>query len=159
MFNKNAQNAMQLAIESAREGIHANEGGPFGACVVKGDKVISVAHNTVLKDKDPTCHAEMNAIRQAAKALNTFDLTGCEIYSTVDPCPMCLTAIYWARIDKIIVGANNELAAKYGFDDQEFYHQVKASHEVRKVPSERGLLAQESEEVFKEWQSLGREIY
>ena len=159
MSNNNAEKSMQLAIQSARMGIQAKEGGPFGACVVKGDKVLSVAHNTVLKDNDPTCHAEMNAIRQAAKALNSFDLSGCEIYSTVEPCPMCLTAIYWARIDKIIVAASSEFAAKYGWDDKEFYQQVKTPMELRKVPCEMGLLEDESESVFKEWQALGGKLY
>ncbi len=153
------EKAMKLAIESAREGINLKEGGPFGACVVKGDKVISVAHNTVLKDQDPTCHAEMNAIRKAAKVLNTYDLSGCEIYSTVDPCPMCLTAIYWARLDKIIVAAGAELASQYGWDDEAFYQELVKTSELRKIPSEKGLLAKESEAVFKEWQSLGGKLY
>ncbi|MBS0287726.1 MAG: nucleoside deaminase [Proteobacteria bacterium] len=158
MQNKHAK-TMQLAIDSAMEGIQKNEGGPFGACVVKGDKVISVAHNTVLRDNDATCHAEMNAIRQASQALGTYDLSGCEIYSTVDPCPMCLTAIYWARIDKIYAAANNKLAAVYGFDDQEFYKQVKAPADARKIPSEKLPLDEQSESVFKEWKALGRDVY
>lgn len=156
---KNVNQIMQLAIDSAMEGITKNEGGPFGACVVKGDKVISVAHNTVLRDNDPTCHAEMNAIRQAAKALGTYDLTGCEIYSTVEPCPMCLTAINWARIDKIYAAAENKVAAIYGFDDQVFYDQVKMSSNSRNIPYEKLPLDDESESVFKAWKALGREVY
>ncbi|MBI2792571.1 MAG: nucleoside deaminase [Gammaproteobacteria bacterium] len=150
---------MQLAIDSAIEGITKNEGGPFGACVVKGNQVISVAHNTVLLDNDPTCHAEMNAVRKAAKALGTYDLSGCDIYSTVEPCPMCLTAIYWARINKIYAGAENIVAAQYGFDDDEFYQQVNKPQNLRKVPCEKGILAKESEDVFIKWKALGRVLY
>ena len=126
------EHAMQLAIQSSLEGIKNNEGGPFGAAIVRNNQVISVAHNTVLKDGDPTCHAEMNAIRLACKHLGDHVLSGCEIYSTVEPCPMCLSAIYWARIDKIYVGAPKAIAEKYGFDDVLFYQEIKNTpQEVR----------------------------
>ncbi len=150
---------MQLAIQSAIQGITDNEGGPFGACIVKDNQVISVAHNTVLKENDPTCHAEMNAIRMAAKTLGTYELSGCVLYTTVDPCPMCLAAIYWARIDKIVAGCENIIAARYGFDDDAFHQEVKKMPSERAIPTEIGMLAKESEEVFKEWQKLDRKIY
>ena len=88
---------MNMAIKEARKGINAGHGGPFGAVIVKDGIVISKGHNTVLKDNDPTCHGEMQAIRKACKKLHTFDLSGCEIYTTGEPCPMCMAAIYWAR--------------------------------------------------------------
>ena len=159
MSHSHHQHPMQLAIDSAMEGITLNEGGPFGACVVKENQVIAVAHNTVIKENDPTCHAEMNAIRLAAKTLGTYDLSGCTLYTTVDPCPMCLTATYWARIDKIVAGCENIIAARYGFDDDAFFQQVKKTPQEREISTEIGILAKESEEVFKEWQKLDRKIY
>jgi tRNA(Arg) A34 adenosine deaminase TadA len=155
----NHEEAMRLAIQSALEGVQADEGGPFGACVVKNNQVISVAHNTVLKDNDPTCHAEMNAIRQAAKALGTYDLSDCEIYSNVEPCPMCLTAIYWARIKGIYAAAHQPLAARYGFDDQVFFKEVRKSVEERSIPCQTGILTAECEAVFEEWLKLKRRLY
>ncbi len=151
--------AMQLAIQSALTGITQKEGGPFGACVVKDSKIISVAHNTVLKDKDPSCHAEVNAIRQAAKALDSHILEGCELYTTAEPCPMCLSAIYWARIDKIYVGVDKEIAKEFGFDDAKFYEQIKLQPEQREVPSEYGVMTQECKKVFEHWEDLEGSIY
>lgn len=153
------EKAMQLAIQSSREGIKNNEGGPFGAAIVFNNQVISVAHNTVLKDSDPTCHAEMNAIRLACKQLKTHILSECEIYTTVEPCPMCLAAIYWARIRKIYVGAEKTIAAKYGFDDVVFYQQLNQSVAQRSIPCQMMSLDVDVEPVFKEWQSLNRVIY
>ncbi len=150
---------MRLAIQSAIEGVKEKEGGPFGACVVKDNKVIAVAHNTVLRDGDPTCHAEMNAIRLASKKLGTYELKDCEIYSTAEPCPMCLAAIYWARIDKIYVSVDKSIAAKYGFDDDFFYQQMAKSQDKRHIPCEMGVLSEESEAVFKTWQALGGLVY
>ncbi len=159
MSHPNQKHPMQLAIESALVGIKDNDGGPFGACIVKENQVIAVAHNTVLKENDPTCHAEMNAIRLAAKTLGTYVLSGCELYTTVDPCPMCLAAIYWARIDKIIAGCENIIAARYGFDDDAFHQEIKKTPNERAITTEIGMLAKESEEVFKVWQKLGRKLY
>jgi len=150
---------MSVAIKTAMSGIEANEGGPFGACIVKNGKVIAFAHNTVLKDKDPTCHAEMNAIRLASKALGTHVLAECDIYTTAEPCPMCLAAIYWARIKKIYIAASKEVAAHYGFDDAFFYEEMKKATEHRHIPCEEGISAKESEAVFEKWKALGRELY
>lgn len=150
---------MQLAVNSAREGIQAEEGGPFGACVVKDGEVISVAHNTVLKDKDPTCHAEMNAIRAACTKLGTHNLEGCELYTTAEPCPMCLAGIYWARISKFYVGVDRDCAAKHGFDDAFFYEQLQLPPEQRDVPAEGGVHSQDCEAVFTQWKELGGELY
>lgn len=150
---------MHLAIESALAGIKEKEGGPFGACIVRNNEVIAVAHNTVLRDCDPTCHAEMNAIRLATQKLNTIELKDCDIYSTAEPCPMCLAAIYWARINKIYVSVDKSVAAKYGFDDDFFYQQIGMPHDKRHVPCEMGMLKEESEEVFQSWQKMGGRIY
>ena len=156
---ENKNQVMQLAINSALEGVNKTEGGPFGACVVRNGEILSVAHNTVLRDHDPTCHAEMNAIRLACKQIGSHILTGCEIYTTAEPCPMCLAAIYWARLDKIYVGVDKAIAAKFGFDDAKFYDELLLQDQKREVPSEKGILAKESEEVFQHWKAIGGVLY
>lgn len=110
---------MRLSIKEAMKGIKAGDGGPFGACIVKGGEVVSKAHNTVLERKDSTCHAEINAIRKACKKLGTIDLSGCIIYSTTEPCPMCFSAIHWARIDSIVYGTEIRDVAKLGFNEMQ----------------------------------------
>lgn len=112
---------MDLAIEIAREGINKGCGGPFGCVIVKEGQVIATAHNTVVKDSDPTAHGEVNAIRRAGKKLGTFDLSDCELYTTSEPCPMCLSAIMWSRIGKVYSGMNIMDAKQIGFDDKPFY--------------------------------------
>lgn len=150
---------MHLAIVSAREGIQRNDGGPFGACVVCGGDVLAVAHNTVLRDQDPTAHAEINAIREACRKLGNHDLSRCEMYSTAEPCPMCLGAIYWARIGRMYVGVDRQVVADYGFDDARFYAELDRPARQRKLVSEAGLLATECEALFAEWKRLGRPLY
>jgi guanine deaminase len=107
---------MMLAILEARKNLVNVQGGPFGACIVKNGRVIAVARNTVLK-YDATCHAEINAIRLAAKELRTFDLSGCEIYSTTEPCPMCFAAIHWAKIELLVYGTNIKDVRRRGFNE------------------------------------------
>lgn len=116
---------MRIAYSEALTGMFCNEGGPFGAVIVKDKKIIAKAHNRVLKTNDPTAHAEINAIRKASKKLGTFDLSGCVIYTTCKPCPMCLGAIFWARIQRVYYGATDKDAAKAGFDDKRFYEMIK----------------------------------
>ena len=117
---------MRLAIEDCRAGFADHEGGPFGACIVKEGQVIAVAHNTVFKDHDPTAHAEINAIREASRALNTFDLSECEIYSTTEPCPMCFAAIHWSRISRLYTGTRIEEAKALGFNELSLHNrQIK----------------------------------
>ena len=111
---------MQIAIDEAYEGIKNKDGGPFGSCIVKNGEVIASSHNCVLKNNDPTCHGEIETIRKACAKLNTFDLSGCEIYTTGEPCPMCLCACMWAKIDKIYYGCTIEENAKIGFHDADF---------------------------------------
>jgi tRNA(Arg) A34 adenosine deaminase TadA len=108
---------MGHAIRSARTGIRRSEGGPFGAAIVRGCELIAVAHNTVLKKQDATCHAEITAIRMASKRLKRFDLSDCVIYSTTEPCPMCFSAIHWARIAKVIFGTRIADVQKRGFHE------------------------------------------
>ena len=123
---------MKLAIEEAREGIKLNHGGPFGAVVVKGGKVIGKGHNHVVVNNDPTCHGEIDAIRNACKDLNTFDLSGAEIYTTGEPCPMCLGAILWSNINKIYYGCSIEENDMIGFRDEIFYKNLSISTEKMK---------------------------
>lgn len=127
---------MQTAIDEARHGIVHNHGGPFGAVIVRDEEIISRAHNKVLKTNDPTAHAEVLAIRQASSVLGNFDLSGCEIYTTSHPCPMCLAAIYWARIKTLYYGSDMDDVAKIGFDDSHFYDLMKgdvSNSELRTV--------------------------
>ncbi len=139
---------MQIAHSEATKGMLANDGGPFGAVVVKDGKIIAYAHNEVLKTNDPTAHAEINAIRKASKALETFDLCGCELYTTCYPCPMCLGAIYWARIDTLYYGATKEDAAHGGFDDKNFYEMIGGKESDLKLEQ---IDHQKNAELFDEW--------
>lgn len=112
---------MRMAVKEAEKGIDHGHGGPFGAVIVKDGVVVGKGHNQVVKNNDPTCHGEMMAIHKACKKLGTFDLKGCEIYTTGEPCPMCLAAILWANIDKVYYGCNIYDTEKIGFRDSAFY--------------------------------------
>ena len=111
---------MALAIKEAEEGIHVGDGGPFGAVIVKNGKVVGKGHNRVVKNNDPTCHGEISAIRDACSHLNTFDLKGCDLYTTGEPCSMCLCACLWANIRKVYYGATIDDNSKIGFRDAKF---------------------------------------
>ena len=111
---------MRIAIKEAEKGIRNGHGGPFGAVIVKNDKVIAKGHNHVVINNDPTCHGEIDAIRKACKKLRTFDLSGCELYTTHYPCPMCACAIQWANIKKVYFGCNVDDTADIGFRDKDF---------------------------------------
>lgn len=115
---------MQIAHDEAIMAMSENDGGPFGAVIVKDNKIIATAHNRVLKTKDPTAHAEINAIRAASREIDSFDLSDCILYTTCEPCPMCLGAIFWARIKTVYFGATKHDAAKGGFDDNNFYQMM-----------------------------------
>ena len=114
---------MRMAVNEARKGIKAGHGGPFGAVIVRDDVVIAKGHNQVIKNNDPTCHGEIMAIHKACKKLGTFDLSGCEIYTTGEPCPMCMAAILWANIEKVFYGCNILDTEEIGFRDKKFYEQ------------------------------------
>ena len=120
---------MKIAYDEATAGMLANEGGPFGAVILKDGELIAKAHNRVLLSNDPTAHAEVNAIREASQKLERFDLSDCVLYTTCMPCPMCLGAIMWARIGTVYYGATEEDAAKGGFDDLRFYEMLQGQKE------------------------------
>jgi guanine deaminase len=130
---------MQRAIALALENIQSGRGGPFGALVVRNGEIIAEAANNVTSTNDPTAHAEMLAIRQACKKLGTFDLGGCEIYASCEPCPMCLGAIYWSRLDRIHFAADSGDAAKAGFDDSFIYQEISKPHTQRKIPMAQSM--------------------
>lgn len=112
---------MKLAVEEAEKGIASDEGGPFGCVIVKNGEVVGKGHNQVVKNNDPTCHGEMMAIRDACRKTGNFDLSGCELYTTGEPCPMCFGAILWANISKVFYGCNIKDTEKIGFRDRRFY--------------------------------------
>ena len=129
MKNEFMKRAIELSIESVKNG-----GGPFGAVIVKDDKIIAEGSNKVTSTNDPTAHGEIVAIRNACKKLNNFTLTGCELYSSCEPCPMCLSAIYWARITKIYFANTRQDAQKIDFDDSLIYSEFKKNIDERKIP-------------------------
>jgi tRNA(Arg) A34 adenosine deaminase TadA len=141
---------MRRALEISLEGMNKNDGGPFGAVIVKGGEIIAEGNNEVTSKNDPTLHAEIVVIRNACKKLNTFDLRGCTIYTSCEPCPMCLGAIYWARLDKIFYANTKEDAAKIGFDDAFIYEELELPKDKRKMIMEQ-LLQEEAIKVFDEW--------
>lgn len=141
---------IQAAIDLAREGMHKNEGGPFGAVVVKDGKIIGKGNNQVLANNDPTAHAEVMAIRDACKRLGSFQLDDCIIYTSCEPCPMCLGAIYWARPKQIIFACNREDAAAIDFDDEFIYEEINLPLSERKIPIQQ-VSREEGLKAFEEW--------
>lgn len=125
---------MEEAVRLAHQAVKNLTGGPFGAVIVRENEIVGRGYNQVLKNQDPTAHAEVTAIRDACKALNTFWLNDCVIYTTCEPCPMCLGAIYWARLKTIYYGANRNDAALIGFDDNFFYQEIEKDQQTRSVP-------------------------
>jgi tRNA(Arg) A34 adenosine deaminase TadA len=141
---------LKRAIQLASENVLSGGGGPFAAIIVKDGAVIAEAVNTVFTTNDPTAHGEVNAIRKACTALDVFSLKGCEIYTSSEPCPMCLAAIYWAHLDAIYFGNSCEDAARAGFDDAFLYKQLSLARETRSIPSQQ-LLRDEAQESFRLW--------
>jgi guanine deaminase len=147
--------AIQLSIENVRSG----RGGPFGAVVVRENKIIAEGSNNVTTSNDPTAHAEVLALRNACQTLGTFELHGCELYTSCEPCPMCLAAAYWARIARIYFGNVAEDAAKIGFDDSAIYTELARPHGMRSIPM-IPLMREEAGEAFRIWeQSPGKIPY
>jgi guanine deaminase len=140
---------MRKAIELSKENVE-NGGGPFGAVIAKDGNIIATGVNRVTASCDPTAHAEVSAIRSAANQLGTFDLSGYEIYTSCEPCPMCLGAIYWARLDKMYYANNKADAKNIGFDDSFIYDELELKPTDRKLPSEV-LLADEAIKAFEAW--------
>ena len=141
----------RIAIDEAKKGIHSGHGGPFGCVIVKDGDIIGRGHNEAIKRRDPTCHGEVMAIRDACQNLGTHDLTGCELYTTAEPCPMCMGAILWANIRKAYYGCRISDTDKIGFRDQEFYTQSTEITEELDRP--------ECLEVFEEYQNIQDKEY
>lgn len=147
------QDFMNQAIRQSRQGMEGGEGGPFGCVIIKNGAVIASAHNEVLSSNDPTAHAEMVAIRQACQHLDTHQLTGCELYTSCEPCPMCLGAIYWARPDKVYFANTKADAAAIGFDDHFIYQELDKPVEERKLPMQH-LPDAAAKAVFEDWAKM-----
>jgi len=142
---------MIKAIALSKKNVQ-NNGGPFGAVIVKDGKIIATGVNGVTRHNDPTAHAEMSAIRKTAKKLGTYDLEGCVIYTSCEPCPMCLGAIYWAHLDKMYYGNTKTDAKNIGFDDSFIYEEIELRPEERKLESEQ-LLSNEAFKAFEDWKN------
>jgi guanine deaminase len=142
---------MRRAIALSLEMMRSGKGGPFGAVIVQDGRIVAEGFNQVTSENDPTAHAEVVAIRRACRALGVFDLTGCEIYTSCEPCPMCLSAIYWARLDRIYYANDRNDAATIGFRDDFLYHEIPLPLDQRAIPTLR-LLPEEGFAAFAEWQ-------
>lgn len=149
---------MQMAIDEARSGIKMQHGGPFGSVIVKDGKIVGSGHNMVLKNNDPTCHGEVSAIRNACANLGTFDLGGCELYTTGEPCPMCISACLWANISKVYYGCTLEDNSSIGFRDTRFDglfsgRTAKLSSYAKEMDREACL------ELFEEYRQMAHKLY
>jgi guanine deaminase len=150
MITNNKEKYMLEAIKKAEENFISGKGGPFGAVIVKDGKIVASVGNCVTSTNDPTAHAEVVAIREACKTLETFDLTGCEIYASCEPCPMCLGAIMWARIERLYYAADRTDASRAGFDDELFYSELALPVNLRSLKPMQ-MLRQEANSVFNKW--------
>jgi tRNA(Arg) A34 adenosine deaminase TadA len=140
--------AIELSGEKMRQGF----GGPFGAVIARGDQILAEGWNCVTSSFDPTAHAEVMAIRAASKAISDFDLRGAVIYSSCEPCPMCLGAIYWARLDGLVFANTRHEAASIGFDDEHFYDQMSLPVGMQRLPSQH-IVSEEARAIFEEWRN------
>lgn len=156
-MDTNAELFMQEAIQLSIDNVAQGKGGPFGAVVVKDGKIIARGANSVTSLNDPTAHAEVVAIREACKILGTFQLTGCEIYTSCEPCPMCLGAVYWARPDKLFYANSKEDAAAINFDDQFIYDEIAKPIAERKLFTQQ-LMRNEAMEAFNNWKETNTKI-
>jgi tRNA(Arg) A34 adenosine deaminase TadA len=144
------QEFMQMAIDLSQEGMNAGKGGPFGCVIVKDGEVVGKGVNSVSSLNDPTAHAEIMAIKDACRNLGSFQLQGCDIYTSCEPCPMCLGAIYWARPERLFYANDKKDAAEAGFDDDFIYQELGVPLEKRKIPMQQ-LLRNEAKKIFQEW--------
>lgn len=153
------QKFMLLAIKEAKRGVEKKHGGPFGAVIVKDEKIIAKAHNHVFVKNDPTAHAEIEAIRKASKKLKNYDMSGCEIYSTTEPCPMCYTALHWAKIGTIYFGTKTADTAKLGFHELNISDQTlkELGHDKEKLIS--GFMQKECYELLEWWKNKHVAVY
>ena len=148
---------MQAAIELAREGMLAGKGGPFGCVIVKGEEIVGRGSNMVISTMDPTAHAEVVAIRDACKNIGNFQLDDCEVYTSCEPCPMCLGALYWARVKKVVYANTRYDAAAIEFDDDFIYQEIPKPLEARTLSCVHVTLP-EAQNVFKEWMNKSDKI-
>ena len=149
---------MCLALREAEKNLSDMRGGPFGVCIVKGDKVIAVSRNTVLK-QDASCHAEINAIRKASKKIKTYDLSGCWIYSTTEPCPMCFSAIHWARINVLVYGNAIADSKRIGFNELSIPSARMKKLGRAKLKIISGFMRDETNQLFKKWDKLSNKKF
>ena len=148
---------MQRAIALAVENVKSGAGGPFGAVIAKDGRIIAEGVNRVTQTNDPSAHAEIMAIREACRALGTFQLTGCELYTSCEPCPMCLGAIYWARPDRVFFGATAQDAADAGFDDSFIYEELRREPSHRKIPM-TPIMREDALAAFRAWRDQSGRI-
>jgi guanine deaminase len=148
---------MQRAIELSLNNVHSNQGGPFGAVVVQDEKIVGEGANQVLATNDPSAHAEVVAIREACRKLNTFELTGCDIYTSCEPCPMCMGLIYWARPDKVYYANTAADASRIGFADALIYRELALPAQQRSLKMEQ-VMRQEALEAFSAWEKKPNRI-
>lgn len=144
------QKFMKVAIQLSEQNVLESLGGPFGAVVVKDGKILAKSANMVTSENDPTAHAEVSAIRMACKTLNTFDLSGCVIYTSCEPCPMCLSAVYWAKIDTIYYANTRQDAEDIGFNDKFIYDEIQKTLDKRQLPIKQ-MMRDEAQGAFKLW--------
>jgi tRNA(Arg) A34 adenosine deaminase TadA len=156
-MKKEVSEFMKMALDLARDNMEDLNGGPFGAVIVKDGEIIAKGTNRVLSENDPTSHAEIVAIRDACKTTGSYHLHGCTIYSSCEPCPMCLAAIYWARIDKLYFAAGKKDAARAGFADDHIYQEINRHPIERTIPSEQ-IMKKQAIEVFNRWRKLNPDI-
>lgn len=156
-MNHDHKKFMQRAIDLAQKGVDSNAGGPFGAVVVKDGEIVGEGCNSVTSTNDPTAHAEVIAIRQACAALGSFQLDGCILYTSCEPCPMCLGAIYWARPEKVYFACTRDDAANIGFDDQFIYDEISSNISDRKIDAVN-FMREESLAVFENWDKKADKI-
>lgn len=158
-MNRNDEDSrfMEIAISLAAEGMMNDKGGPFGAVVVKGGMIVGRGNNEVTSSNDPTAHAEVVAIRDACRNLNSFQLQGCKLYTSCEPCPMCFGAIYWSRPDEVLYACDKSEAAEIGFDDQFIYNEIGLSDSMRSIKFKR-ISRHKGKTVFREWVSKENKV-
>lgn len=154
MVTEKDKDFLRLAIELAKEGVEKGLGGPFGSVIVKDGVVIGKGCNQVTSSNDPTAHAEVVAIREACRVLGTYQLSGCTVYASCEPCPMCLGALYWVRPERVVFAATNQEAAEAGFDDAFIYREINLPMEERKITFEHQSLS-EGATPFILWKRVG----
>ena len=152
MLTEKQKGFLERAIELSRQGMQGGRGGPFGCVIVMNDKIVGEGYNMVTSTNDPTAHAEVVAIRDACKKLGTYQLNDCEIYTSCEPCPMCLGAIYWARPKRVVFANTRQEAAAIEFDDDFIYNEINTSLEDRKIPFEH-VPHPKAKEIFDAWKN------